>query len=375
MDADDYRGRPFRLVLCFLGVLFTLAVFLGTAMAQPPVSQKGTGQAGTGQAGTGQAGTGQKDTAQADSAELAASAEPFSRPVYAVGVKNLHWTRGDGAVAIEARAYYPIGALGLCPAVIYSHGLGGSVEQFEYLGRRWASRGMISIHLRHAESDAAQWRGKLRPKNELKELYQLCWSGRDRALMIRFALDRLTEIAGKKGTVGEHLDLRRVGVAGNDLGALAALLVAGQLPPDNGPSLKDDRISAVLAISPPVYCTPGRAKIVYGEISVPFLSVAGTRDDGVIGTTKAAARRIPYDAMTGNARYHVTLEGGDQMVYAGHLRTVKQGKDPVYQNAIRNISLLFWSAYLQDDSVARSLLSDAPEPFLANVGFLEKQLR
>lgn len=301
--------------------------------------------------------------------------EPFLRPIYAVGVKELNWTRTDGGVSAEARAYYPIGVGRLCPVVIYSHGLGGSIEQFEYLGRRWASRGIISVHIRHPESDASQWKGKPRPKNELKELYRQCWSGRDRALLIHFVIDRLTEIAGRPGTVGENIDLQRIGVAGNDLGALAALLVAGQLPPDNGPSLKDDRVSAVIALSPPVYCTAGRAPLVYGEIKTAFLSFAGTKDDGVVGTTKAFQRRIPFDGMSGNPRYHVTLEGGDHMVYAGHLRTVRQTKDPVYQSAIRNISLLFWSAYLQNDTMAQSILSESTAPYLSNVGRLEKRLQ
>jgi predicted dienelactone hydrolase len=41
------------------------------------------------------------------------------------------------------------------PVIIFSHGLGGSCEGYEYLGRFWASHGYASIHLQHLGSDSA----------------------------------------------------------------------------------------------------------------------------------------------------------------------------------------------------------------------------
>lgn len=303
------------------------------------------------------------------------SGTPQVRTGYRVEVRDMVWTAPNDAFQVRARAYCPIDAQGKVPVVLFSHGLGASVERFEYLGDRWASRGIASIFLSHPGSDESHWRGKLRPMNELKEIYKKYWSARDRALMIRFTLDRLTEMAGQSGTVAERLDLTRVGVAGNDLGALAALLVAGQLPPDNGPSLVDGRIKAVAALSPPVYCSPDRSQIVYGGVQVPFLSFAGTNDDGVVGSTKAYQRRIPFDGMSGNPRYHVTLEGGDHMVYSGHLRSGKKAGDAVYQRSIRDVSTLFWSAYLLDDGDARRALNEADPARIALAGRMERNLR
>lgn len=298
-----------------------------------------------------------------------------ARPGFQVGVKNMTWTAPDGAFQVRARAYYPADKTDKSPVVIFSHGLGGSGERFEYLGTAWAQRGIASIFLSHPGSDETHWRGKLRPMNRMKGVYEKYWSARDRALMIRFALDRLDERAGRSGTVAERFDLARVGVAGNDLGALAALLLAGQLPPDNGPSLADERVTAVIAFSPPVYCSPDRGQIVYAGVKVPFISFAGTNDDGVVGTTKAPQRRIPFDAMAGNPRYHVTLQGGDHMVYSGHISSRKKGNDPPYQRSIRDISTIFWAAYLLGDERALGVLNYAEPAMLSNMGHLERKLR
>jgi len=66
----------------------------------------------------------------------------------------------------------------------------------------------------------------------LKDLYHQHWPGRTQAEDLRFVLDRLDDLAASGTSVGQLLDRTRAGVAGYDLGGLAAMLLAGQLPPD-----------------------------------------------------------------------------------------------------------------------------------------------
>lgn len=298
----------------------------------------------------------------------------FVRPIYSVGVTQMSWTKPDGSMRVSAKAHYPINPQAPCPVVIFSHGLGGAPERFRYLGDMWASRGVVAVFLHHPETDESQWRGNIRAMPELKELYRRYWSARDRALAIRFTIDRLCEMGDQPGVLSGIMDVSRLGVAGNDLGALGALLVAGQLPPDNGLYLKDDRVKAVLALSPTVYCSAEKGKVVYADVSVPFMSVGGTNDDGIVGTTKAWQRRIPFDAMSNNDRFHVTLNGGDHLVYSGHLRSRKQANDSIYQNAIKNVSTVFWSAYLQNDETALHLLESTPPALMSRVTKLESKV-
>ena len=280
----------------------------------------------------------------------------FYRTVHRVAVSRVSWTSDYPRFQISAVVYYPSDPVELSPVVIYSHGLGGSPDRFAYLGNMWASRGIISIFIHHPETDESQWRGHLRAVSELESLYKRYWSARDRALAIRFVIDRLTEKGIESSSFAPIMDTSRIGVAGNDLGSLAAALVAGQLPPDNGDSLADSRVSAVAMLSPTVYCDAAHAPVVYGGISAPFLSIAGTKDDGIIGPTRAEQRRIPFDALFRQDRYHATLEKGDHLVYSGHLRVSKRESDRLYQDAIRSVTTLFWSAYLQTDPDALQIL-------------------
>ena len=282
---------------------------------------------------------------------------------YPVARREVSWRDARGA-QISALVFYPAAppvAGAKFSVVVYSHGLGGSAERFAYLGEAWAARGVVTLCLRHPESDETVWRGKLRPMGELKEAYRHSWTARDRATAIRSAIDFLTTTQNADGPLGRDLDLNRVGVAGNDLGALAALLVAGQLPPDNGPSLKDPRVAATLALSPPVYCDRRHGRVVYSLIDAPFATFAGTNDDGVVGDVKAPQRRIPFDCADGVDRFHFTLQGGDHMVYGGHRFPTKQTNDARHQATIRSASTLFWRAYLCADPEAAQTLRSAPD--------------
>lgn len=271
---------------------------------------------------------------------------------YPVGSRNVSWVSREG-VQISALVFYPT----VPPvdgqkfsAVIFSHGLGGDVENFVYLGRAWAERGIVTICLRHPESDESIWRGKLRPMGELKVAYNKYWSARDRARAIRSGIDFLYAVHDDDGPLGVDLDLNKIGVAGNDLGALGALLVAGQLPPDNGSSMRDTRVAGVLALSPPVFCDSIQGGYVYAGIAVPVMVITGTQDDGIVGTTKASQRRLPYDCVRDVDKYLVILQGGDHRVYGGRRLGVKQGGDLSFQNSIRQETADFWSAYLLENS-------------------------
>ena len=270
-----------------------------------------------------------------------------SRSIYRVGVSNISWRSKEGK-NYGAIVYHPTSPPvdGAKFAVaIYSHGLGASPEEFGYLGRAWASRGVVAVMLHHPETDESIWRGKARPMAALKDAYHKYWSSRDRAKAIISAIDYVEASHYGSGPLGSDVDLEKIAVAGNDLGAQAALLVAGQLPPDNGPSLRDSRVAAVLALSPPVFCEPKQGPVVYSEISVPLMVVTGTKDDGVVGSTKAYQRRLPYDSVRRVDRYLVTLDGGDHRVYGRRI----VGSDESFHKTIAAATADYLSAYLLDD--------------------------
>jgi len=255
--------------------------------------------------------------------------------------------------SIPVKIYFPHSAEP-APVILFSHGIGSSIENCAYLANAWTAHGFVCVLVQHPGSDEKIWKGKIRVLNEFRGAFEQNWSGRTRAEDLRFVLNCFEQLVQSYPKFAARIDMDRIGVGGIDLGALAALLLAGQVPPDHGKPLHDPRVKAVLALSPPVPPTNIRYREMYQPISVSALFITGTNDDSVVGQTKAAQRRIPFDAMNQNQqRYLVTLDGGDHRMYGGRVLSFLGGRnDEKFQTAIVRTSTIFWLAFLQDNQTA-----------------------
>ena len=254
--------------------------------------------------------------------------------------------------AIPVKIYFPR-TEEPAPVILFSHGIGSSIESCSYLANAWTSYGFVCVFVQHPGSDENIWKGKVRVLNEFKGAFERNWNSRTRAKDLHFVLNCLEQIAQSNPQFATRLNMDKIGVGGIDLGALAALLLAGQVPPDYGDSLYDPRVKAVLAMSPPVHPMDIGYRVMYQEISAPTLCITGTNDDGIVGQTKAAQRRIPFDAMVQNQRYLITFEGGDHRMYGGRVLSFLGGRnDEKFQAAIVRSSTIFWQAALQEESTA-----------------------
>ena len=72
---------------------------------------------------------------------------------YAVATVSYDWTDSARNRKVPVKIYYPEKGQGPFPVIVFSHGLGGSREGYEYLGRRWASHGYVSVHVQHLGSE------------------------------------------------------------------------------------------------------------------------------------------------------------------------------------------------------------------------------
>jgi len=236
------------------------------------------------------------------------------------------------------------------PVILFSHGIGGSIESSNYLAKVWTGQGFVCVLVQHPGSDENIWKGKVRILNEFKGAYEQNWSSRTRAEDLLFVLNGLEQLVQTRPQFADRMDMEKIGVGGADLGALAALLLAGQVPPDNGESLYDPRIKAVLAMSPPVRSTNISFREMYQSVTAPTLFITGTKDDGIVGSTKAIHRRIPFDFMSHCQRYLITLDGGDHRMYGGRVLSFLGGRnDEKFQSGIVRSSTCFWLAVLQED--------------------------
>lgn len=311
----------------------------------------------------------EKSLSNSQHRESHSAATVYVRTIY------YNWFDRTRGRVVPVKIYAPISTGNAFPVIVFSHGLGGSRERCSYLGEHWAANGYVSVHIQHYGSDETVWKGKLRPLNELRNAYNAHWTGRTRVQDMIFVLEQLRRIVEEKNNpISSDVDLNRIGVAGYDLGAYASLLMVGMLAPEGHPPLYLPQIKAVLAMGPPVQPNRVGSTAVYSQIETPCLFITGTRDDGIIGFTKAYQRRVPYDHIDCNDQYLVVLHGTDHQLYGGHLFTGPSGNDAPFYGAISRISTQFWNAYLKEDPHAlQFMMSRDSSSMIAGVGRMEKK--
>ncbi|HVJ82620.1 MAG TPA: dienelactone hydrolase, partial [Planctomycetia bacterium] len=242
------------------------------------------------------------------------------------------------------------------PAVLFSHGLGGSRNNSGHFGRHWSARGYVVVIVQHPGSDESVWKSaKLGEKfGALKQAA----SGRNFALRnadIPAVLDQLTAWNGEKShALAGRLDLARLGMSGHSFGAVTTQAVSGQSFP-LGKSFTDPRIKAAIAMSPspPSVGDPARA---FGSVKIPWLLMTGTEDDSPIGNQTPADRLKVYPALPSGSKYEVVFDGAKHAVFGE-----RGARNPNHAKAILALTTAFWDAHLKGDVDARNWL-DGPGP-------------
>jgi len=271
------------------------------------------------------------------------------------------------------------GGRGKVPVVLFSHGLGGSLDAGTVWARHWVRNGIAVIHLQHPGSDQSLLAG-LRSRPQALAALQRGIGGSqliDRTADVRFVLDRIETGQAEGACALGRLDLDRVGMAGHSFGAHTAQAVSGQSLQvgSRGAALRDPRIDAAIGFSPapPQY---GDARGAFATITIPFLSFTGTRDTvPALTSVSAEDRTLPFRFMPPGGKYLVVFEGADHAAFSGRptagLRD-GQATDPGLQRAVEAISLRFWQAHLLGDDEARAWLTGgAPRAMVGPLGRYE----
>ncbi|MFN7732819.1 MAG: alpha/beta hydrolase family protein [Pirellula sp.] len=265
------------------------------------------------------------------------------------------------------------------PVVLFSHGLGGNRNGSAYLGKHWASRGFVAVFLQHPGSDSEVLREApmLRKASALREAA----SAKNFLLRVRdvpAVLDQLQrwtegqENAPSDG-VGKQLlgrmDLKRVGMSGHSFGAVTTQAVSGQRFP-LGQSLTEPRIRAAILFSPSEPAR-GSADQAFGNVSIPWLLMTGTRDvarlgGSTIGPSTVDKRLSVFPALLAGNKYEVVLDGAEHSAFTERALPGEAGdRNPNHHRVILALSTAFWDAYLKENDAARAWLDgDGPKGIL-----------
>jgi predicted dienelactone hydrolase len=311
----------------------------------------------------------------------AASGQPYRDKAgpYAVEAVKYEWQDAERDREVPVEVYYPKSPDRPCPIIIFSHGLGGSRESYEYLGRHWAGYGYVCVHPQHKGSDSEVLKGS--KAERLKAMLLAAADPKnavDRAKDVSFVIDELTKANKEKGPLHKLMDMRRIGVSGHSFGANTTLAIAGEVfvgPRDQELRLADKRVKAAIAMSSPVPGSPDRYDQAFGEIEIPCLHMTGTKDVSPIRDTPVESRRIPFDRIHRADQFLLTFEGGDHMVFGVQRQRRGGEKDARFHDLILQSSTAFWDAYLRDDAKAKKWLTGGGfEAVLGGDGKFEKKL-
>lgn len=289
---------------------------------------------------------------------------------FTVGTLDLEWRDTKRQREVPAKIYYPKHATSPCPVIVFSHGLGGTRNNYEYLGQHWASHGYVVAHVQHHGSDDAAWRGAASPGETMRAAMSV-ENSVNRPLDVSFVLDQLTDFNGQDGTLRGRMDMKRVGVAGHSFGAFTTLAVAGQKFALGDRSFADPRVKAAIAMSAPVPRRPPEKN--YAAIRIPIFHFTGTADESaLLKDTTAKDRRVPFDSIQNAPQFLITFQDGDHMIFSGRSTAFSAEKKSAMLDVIRESTTKFWDAYLRDEAAAKGWLTNGgAKSALGELGVLE----
>lgn len=254
---------------------------------------------------------------------------------------------------LQLRITYPQGKQ-RSPVILFSHGLWGSRRGYTPLTSYWASYGYVCIQPDHPDSRLL---GRM-PRAQATR----GWSKRPR--QIKRILDSFEAIEKSAPKLKGRLDQTRVGVGGHSFGAHTSQLIAGVKPVFGKQDFQDDRVKAILLLSP-----QGEGGLFgrdsWKNVRKPVLVVTGSEDRSPLEQDKGPQWRLAaYNHLPAGDKYLVFVDGM-QHGFGGISGTNWRGAGRKNEDQVRitqQTALAFFDAYVKGDKKARVWLeSGAPK--------------
>lgn len=289
-------------------------------------------------------------------------------------IVDLDWADASRNRAVPVRLYWPQQARrdAPVPLVVFSHGIGGSRLGYSYLGRHWAAQGWASMHLQHVGSDRALWFG-----NPLGLIGRLREAARDseamdRALDLRFALDRLLDPALQHPLLGrpaEAIDSRRIVAAGHSYGANTTLLAAGArvIRQDKAVDLREPRLRAAIVLSAPPFYGEGNLAAILEPVRLPTLHVTSLEDVILIpGYQSGVDDRIAvFDAVPDPRKLLVVFDRGSHSIFTDRIVSGGAELNTQIKTATKGLAVAFLQQVFEQDGTALKNWQAAWQPIVA----------
>jgi predicted dienelactone hydrolase len=256
-------------------------------------------------------------------AEIAGRVVALWYPTDAQAIDYAYSPRFSGRLAPDAPATMACGAR--VPLVVFSHGDLGCGLQSVTFTEELARHGYVVAAPDHADAALCH---TLKPTKaappapqQPRILQPQTWtdqSGIDRRRDVEAILDALLT----DHEFSAVIDPERVGLAGHSLGGYTVVGLAG-----GWPSWRDDRVRAVLALSP--YVMPFQVNGTLGNVKIPIMYQGGTLDVGI----------TPF--LTGPKGAFASAESPAYLVIlrrAGHFAWVNCGREHSTRTCLEHVT-------------------------------------
>ncbi len=226
-------------------------------------------------------------------------------------------TTTDGTWAADGRTYHVAltvpAKTGSFPLVIYLPALGESRSGGEIWRKAWAQAGYAVLSLQPLAEDGDAWSSAKARAGDFTGLARERYS--TKAMAVRLAaLQGVWQELSRRQTRGEapleRIDLSRVAVAGYDLGAHTAMIIAGEQPRGATLPTLSAPVRAFIALSPYADFSGAGFGSRYRAISTPVLSVTSDDDWDAAGLVSAPSiRRAPFEYMPPGNKWLLVMSG------------------------------------------------------------------
>lgn len=284
-------------------------------------------------------------------------------PVRMVRGELIDSIRGNRVVPLKM--YYPQDAsLSDIPLIVWSHGLGGSIDGAAFISRFLCARGYVVLHVQHKGTDSSLWEGKPgHPWDIIKAMDIPRSASLARFMDVPFVLDNLEEWLFQFEDINGRIDLKNIGMSGHSFGAMTTQVMLGQQFPDEQGILQDysdPRFKAGILYSPvPAFHLTGELPDrIYGGIDRPLFHMTGTDDSSPVEGFDYTRRLAVYEYSHKAEKMLMILNDGDHMIYNGSRG--KLGQNPnreKHETIIKIAALAYWDAKLKGDKVAAEWLT------------------
>jgi hypothetical protein len=228
------------------------------------------------------------------------------------------------------------------PLILYFPGLGEDAAAGELWRSAWVAAGYAVLTLQ-ATSDRDATRHLNRDdRQDLRMIAHPRFTreaSRQRLLDVHYVLQECRRLSDQGDVDFKKADDQRLIVAGYDLGAQTAALLAGEQHQGIQEKVEMTPVMAAILLSPHVDLAAGGLESRYDAINTPLLIVTGTEDHDPYGMSSPSLRTAIFKQSPPGQKYLLMLDYGLHRQFAGKslmesdLETQEQDESPLPEEA------------------------------------------